>query len=83
MLDDGERDDKIIAVQSEGPLSDVRDLASLNTSYPGVSSIVETWFSSYKGPGRMESRGWADAAVAQQVVQEASRYYEQDTSPAR
>ena len=83
MLDDGERDDKIIAVQSEGPLSDVRDLASLNTNYPGVSSIVETWFSSYKGPGRMESRGWADAAEAQQVVREASRYYERDASPAR
>ena len=83
MLDGGERDDKIIAVQSEGPLSDVRDLASLNASYPGATSIVEIWFSSYKGPGRMQARGWADAAAAQKVVREASRYYEQAANATR
>ena len=50
LLDEGEQDDKLIAVALEGPLSDVQDVDALNARYPGVISILETWFVSYKGP---------------------------------
>jgi inorganic pyrophosphatase len=77
LLDNGERDDKIIAVQAEGPLSDVHDLASLDAKYHGVRTIIETWFANYKGPGRIESGGFGDAAQALSIVLEASRYFDE------
>lgn len=83
MLDDGERDDKIVAVQTTGPLSDARTLESLDTRYPGVREIVETWFSSYKGPGRMQAEGWAEAETARATVQQASRYYQQSLTDSQ
>jgi len=76
LTDDGERDDKIVAVQITGPLSDVTDVPSLETNYPGTLAIIETWFVNYKGQGRTVSTGFENAAVAIEVIREASRYYE-------
>lgn len=76
LLDDGERDDKILAVPMAGPLSDVSDVEFLATAYPGVRLIVETWFTNYKGPGRITSSGFGDASDAIAVIEEANRYYE-------
>jgi inorganic pyrophosphatase len=75
LLDDGERDDKILAVQTQGPLSDVRDLVSLDANYAGALTIIETWFTNYKGPGRLISKGYGDAAEALSVVKQASGYF--------
>lgn len=71
LTDDGERDDKLIAVQPGGPLGDVESLGQLNDRYPGVTSIVETWFTHYKGPGRIESGGYADRAEALRILDRA------------
>jgi len=71
LLDDGERDDKLLAVPLEGSLSDVGDLDELRSRHPGITTIVETWFSHYKGPARIESRGYADAAAAREILEEA------------
>lgn len=76
LLDDGERDDKIIAVPLEGPLSDAVDLDSLDSRYPGIRQILETWFTHYKGPGRITSDGFGNVADAMAVVQEASTHFE-------
>jgi len=76
LTDDGERDDKIVAVQITGPLSDVTDMPSLETNYPGTLAIIETWFVNYKGKGRTMSAGFENAAVAIEVIREANRYYE-------
>ena len=73
LVDDGERDYKILAVRSRGPLSDVRDLASLDARYPGVRAILETWFTHYKGSGRVRSQGFGDAALARDIVERARR----------
>ena len=81
LIDEGERDDKVLAVPLSGPLSDVSDVDQLDARYPGASVIVETWFTSYKGPGRVTSDGFADAAAALRVIEEASRYYEQRHRP--
>ena len=76
LVDDGDRDDKILAVQTSGPLSDVVDLESFDSRFPGAPLILETWFTNYKGPGRVTSGGFGDAATAMDMVLEASRYYE-------
>ncbi len=76
LIDGGERDDKVLTVPIAGPLSDVVNLETLASRYPGTREIIETWFTNYKGPARLRSRGFGDAAEAIAVVREASRYYE-------
>lgn len=75
LLDDGERDDKILAVTDDGPLGAVRDLAGLERGFPGVTAIVETWFTHYKGPGRIRSEGFAGRAEALAIVREAAEAF--------
>jgi inorganic pyrophosphatase len=72
LLDDGEQDDKVLAVRPEAPLGDVHDLDELRDRYPGVLDILETWFVHYKGPGN-RSRGFVGAAAARSIVTEAVR----------
>ncbi|MEC7640729.1 MAG: inorganic diphosphatase [Nitrospinota bacterium] len=68
LVDTDEQDDKLIAVLPSGPLGKVDNLAELEEKFAGVKSIVETWFVNYKGPGKMESQGYADTAEAQKVL---------------
>lgn len=78
MLDDGEQDDKLIAVLTEdSPFSHIESMAQLDAEYPGVSEIVGLWFANYKGPdGGMEAQGFAEADVAGQVLDAAAAQYE-------
>ncbi len=75
LLDGGERDDKLIAVGTEGPLSDVRSLADLDARYRGVREIVALWFANYKGPNVVTLDGFVPADSAMAIVREASRQY--------
>ena len=68
LLDGGERDDKILAVQTSGPLSDVVDLDSLEHRYPGILPIVENWFVNYKGAGTTTSGGFRDVEDAINII---------------
>jgi inorganic pyrophosphatase len=71
LTDEGEQDDKLIAVLP-GDLLDVPGgIGELEERFPGVTTILETWFSSYKGAGVLESGGMADAAAAMKVLHEA------------
>jgi inorganic pyrophosphatase len=76
LLDGGEQDDKLLAVQDETALGECADLADLRTRFPGVTSIVETWFENYKGPGEIVSKGFADRARAEQILAQAARAFE-------
>lgn len=50
MLDDGERDDKLIAVlPQDNAFADVRDIPDLQTRFPGIGDILLSWFQNYKG----------------------------------
>ncbi len=75
LLDDSEQDDKLVAVLPDGPLADVTTLADLKQGYPGVTEIVEIWFSHYKGPGRTESLGYGEASEAERILRTASEAY--------
>jgi len=76
LLDDGEQDDKILAVPATGSLSDVTTLEQLNERYQGVTEIVELWFTNYKGPGEMESLGYGDHSEALRMVRTAASEFE-------
>jgi len=72
LLDDGERDDKILAVSPGSPLAGVTGIDDLQRRYPGILEILETWFLRYEGPGN-RSRGFGDAGEAWSMVEEAAR----------
>lgn len=75
LVDQGERDDKVVAVQTTGPFSELRGLDELRTAYPGVLTILETWFSSYKGAGEISSEGFAGRGQALDRVRRAAETF--------
>jgi len=75
LLDRGEQDDKLIAVSENTPFSKVDDLDELNQKFQGVSSIIDTWFTNYKGKGKMETQGFLNAAEAKLVLKKAKEGY--------
>jgi len=71
MLDDGEKDDKILAVTKESPFFAVGDIDEMDEHFPGVSDIIEIWFTHYKGKGEMTVLGWGDKVEAESIIQNA------------
>jgi inorganic pyrophosphatase len=71
MLDDGEVDNKILAVTKDSPLSDVDDLPEMDTLFPGVREIIETWFTHYKGQVSMPAHGWGNKEEAELIIQKS------------
>lgn len=50
MLDNGERDDKFIAVvPTDDTFGELTNLDQLNELFPGITDIIATWFRHYKG----------------------------------
>lgn len=76
MIDHGERDDKLVAVRPGTPFDAVHDLKDLEQLFPGVTTILETWFSNYKGPGVTETRGFGDVHEARTTLEATCRWYE-------
>ncbi len=77
LLDGGEQDDKLIAVQSDSPFYHVNSIEELAESYNGVTEIVETWFTNYKGPGKLISNGYAGLEAANQILEAAISAYKE------
>ncbi|WP_417584508.1 inorganic diphosphatase [Nitrincola sp.] len=78
MLDDGEQDDKLIAVMmQDSPFAHIESMAQLDAEFAGVSQIVDLWFANYKGPdGGMEGLGFEDAESARAVLDAAAANFE-------
>ena len=76
LLDGGEQDDKLLAVLSGTALGEVEDLQGLRARFPGVTDIVETFFSHYKGPGELETLGFGNAQEANAILETAVRAFE-------
>jgi inorganic pyrophosphatase len=75
LVDQGERDDKLIAVLASSPLYEANTLQALNETFPGVSSILEIWFQNYKGPGKIDSGGFGDCQEARSILDDAMRAF--------
>jgi inorganic pyrophosphatase len=81
LLDDGERDDKIMAVRPGTSLGAADALAALIESHPGIDTILETWFSHYKGKGRIVFRGFDEAEAAMETVRQAAKAFQERAAP--
>lgn len=77
LLDQGERDDKLIAVLPDSPFHKVTTLTDLNDRFHGVSDIIRIWFSNYKGPGKMVSQGFGDEKEAARILDDAIKAFSQ------
>jgi len=69
LLDNGEQDDKLIAVEQEAPLFEVNSIQELNENFNGITDIVETWFTNYKGPGEIKSLGYGETEEALNILE--------------
>ena len=76
LLDRGEQDNKLVAVQTNSPLYEVNSIGELDEKYIGISEILRLWFTNYKGPGKMESKGFGDKNKALEILKSAISEYE-------
>jgi inorganic pyrophosphatase len=76
LLDDSEQDDKLIAVQFNSPLKKSDSIEELDERFPGITQILELWFTNYKGNGKMKSNGFGDREEAERILNEASDHFE-------
>lgn len=76
LLDKGEQDDKLIAVQFNSPLKKADSIEELDEKFPGITEILEIWFTNYKGNGKMKSNGFGDLEEAEKILTEASNQFE-------
>lgn len=64
LLDSGEKDDKIIAISSNSPFSEIKNLEELKNKFPGILNILEIWFENYKGKNKIISLGFENKKAA-------------------
>jgi inorganic pyrophosphatase len=69
LIDTGEMDDKLIAIAKNSTLQDISTIEELKASYPGMLVIIETWFTNYKGRGKMESSGYQGLDNALEMIE--------------
>jgi inorganic pyrophosphatase len=75
MLDKGEQDDKLIGVMKGDALDSVDTIKQLDKKFPGASSIVDTWFSNYKGQKKIKTQGYSGRKHARRVLDQALADY--------
>jgi inorganic pyrophosphatase len=73
--DDGEQDDKLLAVLSGTPFFEINNVQELENKFKGASTIIEIWFANYKGPGKVESKGMASVEEAKKVLNMSIKAY--------
>lgn len=82
MIDDGELDWKVVAINSEDPLAaKLNDVADVEKNCPGVLSGIREWFRWYKTPDDKPLNGfgfdekWLDKKHALEVIEETHGYW--------
>jgi inorganic pyrophosphatase len=54
MIDGGEQDDKLIAIDPDSWFYSVETVEQLTTQFPGIIDILTVWLANYKGEGVIE-----------------------------
>jgi inorganic pyrophosphatase len=75
MTDNGEVDDKFIALPVQTQWKNINTLQELNQYYPGVMDIMRTWLSNYKGPGKVIILSENDEKHARYSISEANKAF--------
>ena len=76
MKDNGETDDKLIAVAKDSIFESINSIEDLNKEFPGVLTILQTWFTNYKGPNEdMRVIGFSEEKEANKILNSAMKEY--------
>lgn len=82
MIDDGELDWKVIAINNKDPLfAELNDIADVEAKLPGVVSGIREWFRWYKTPDDkpLNAFGFDEVAlprkIAEEVIEETHHYW--------
>jgi len=81
MLDGGEQDDKLIAVDPGSWFGTVHTLDDLKELFPGVIPILTEWFGSYKGGNVVEIQDVENESAATDILKRSIQAY-QELNPA-
>jgi inorganic pyrophosphatase len=76
LIDNGEIDDKIILAPVNSIFGSLKGIEELDKKFPGVTSIIQTWWTSYKGYGKdgklqLSSKGFKSRAAAIKAIGDA------------
>jgi inorganic pyrophosphatase len=84
VLDDrGVSDDKLIAVIPGTALGEIKTVDKLKSKFPGLTTIIETWFSNYRGAGGgLTVKSFKETDTAAAILEAAIAGYK-STSPGR
>lgn len=76
MKDNGEIDDKLLAVTEGSVFENINKISELQSQFPGTLSILKTWFTNYKGVGEdMKINGFAEKEKAEKILNNAIKDY--------
>ena len=75
LMDTGQQDDKLLAVDTKGYLSHVQSLGDLEASYEGLLDLIKVWFENYKGQERVRFISFEDEQKAYESVERAFKDY--------
>jgi inorganic pyrophosphatase len=79
LLDGGAKDSKIMAVVKGSPEDvKVNSVDDLNALYKGQGAAIEQWFSNYKGPGKIQSKGYNPAQEAYETFLQAAKAFNKE-----
>jgi inorganic pyrophosphatase len=68
LVDDGDKDDKLIAVPKDSPLAKATTVAELDEIFPGITAILQTWFENYKGKDAVQCQGFGGKDEAEALI---------------
>ena len=75
LVDNLERDDKLIAISNKSNLENVNNIADLDNNYNGISKILEIWFTNYKKGEQIKSKGFGDSISALNILKDSRKHY--------
>jgi inorganic pyrophosphatase len=79
MIDSGDPDAKILAVQADNPRFDnIKDLKDIQTYNPHLLKEIENFFATYKQlqGKKVELNGWVDAKAAKEEIKKSAAVYQ-------
>ncbi len=76
MLDRGEQDDKLIAVDLDSWFGGVYSIDDLESHFPGVIKILSVWMENYKGKDIVNIEGVLGPETAEALLEESIRSYQ-------
>jgi inorganic pyrophosphatase len=85
LVDGGETDDKLILAPVDSPFAACKGIEDLEKRFPGVTSILQTWFTSYKGYDKdgkliLSSKGFKPRKDAIKLIGDAVLDYEKSVT---